>query len=120
MRQTSTGPGGISSYKEARYNYITYIVMCQVHPVLVKTGQMYGPFLLNFFVGSSPVGVRFGPDVNGPKDPWPRVLLLPGARVVYWRPHLAGTRQYHPYNVLCGEYYIKPIINGLLIIINYY
>ncbi len=34
------------------------------------------------------------PPVNGPKDPWPRVLSLSGARVVCWRPHLAGTRQY--------------------------
>ena len=31
---------------------------------------------------------------DGPKDPWPRVLSLPGARVVCWRPHPAGTRQY--------------------------
>ncbi len=32
--------------------------------------------------------------MNGPNDPWPSVLSLPGARVVCWRPHPAGTRQY--------------------------
>ena len=35
------------------------------------------------------------PPVNGPKDPWPCVLSLPGAQVVCWRPHLASTRQYY-------------------------
>ncbi len=38
--------------------------------------------------------VRFSPPVNRPKDPWPHVLSLSGARVVCWRPHLAGMRQY--------------------------
>ncbi len=32
--------------------------------------------------------------MKGPKDPWPRVLSLPEARVVCWRPHPAGTPQY--------------------------
>ncbi len=39
-----------------------YIVTCQIHPVLVKRVQCT---------------VR--PPVNGPKDPWSRVLSLPGA-----------------------------------------
>ncbi len=26
--------------------------MCQAHPVLKKAGQMYGPFLFKFFIGS--------------------------------------------------------------------
>ncbi len=33
--------------------------------------------------------------MNGPKDPWPCVLSLPGAQVVCWRPHPANTRQYY-------------------------
>ncbi len=28
--------------------------MCQVHPVLVKTGQMYGPFFVKNFFGRIP------------------------------------------------------------------
>ena len=30
-----------------------HIVTCQVHPVLVKMGQMYGPFLFNVTGGGS-------------------------------------------------------------------
>ncbi len=45
-------------------------------------------------VGGSPVGVRFRPPVNRPKGYPPHVLLLAGARVVCWRPHVAGMRQY--------------------------
>ncbi len=41
---------------------VYYIVTCQAHPVLVKSGS----------------NVRFF--FNGPKDPWPRVLSLPGAQ----------------------------------------
>ena len=52
------------------------------------------PFGTNAWLEAPPVGVRFSPPVNGPKDPWPRVLSLSEARVVCWRPHLAGTRQY--------------------------
>ncbi len=34
-------------------NYINnYTVTCQVHPVLAKTGHMYGPFFLKNFLGS--------------------------------------------------------------------
>ena len=43
-----------------------YIVTCQAHPVLAK-------------IRRSKCAVRpFGPSVDGPKDPWPRVLSLPG------------------------------------------
>ncbi len=64
---------------ERPLNIYIYIVTCQVHLVLVKWVQCT---------------VRSFPPVNGPKDPWPRVLSLPGDRVVCWRPHPAGTRQY--------------------------
>ncbi len=50
-----------------------YIVPCQAHPVLVKkANQMCGSFLFKFLS-------RWlsGPPVDGPKDPWPRVLSLP-------------------------------------------
>ena len=40
--------------------------------------------------------------MNGLKDPWPRVLSLPGARVVCWRPHPAGTWQYVSW---CGFFF---------------
>ncbi len=65
-------------------------------PCLSKTGPVYNPWSLcvTTQVGGSPVGVRFRPRVNGPKDPLARVLSLSGAKVVCWRPHLAGTRQY--------------------------
>ena len=55
-------------------------------------------------VGGSPIGVRFRPPVNGPKDPWTCVLSLSGAKVVCWRPHLAGTRQY-----IAGTMFTKAI-----------
>ncbi len=42
--------------------------MCQAHPVLVKKGESNVRF----------VSFRSGPPVDGPKDPWPRVLSLPG------------------------------------------
>ncbi len=38
-------------------NLRVYIVMCQAHPVIVKKGDS---------------------NVDGRKDPWPRVLSLPG------------------------------------------
>ncbi len=60
---------------------------CQAHPALVKKGESDVRFVpFNFFfylsgylacllltpqVGGSPVGL------DGPKDPWPRVLSLP-------------------------------------------
>ncbi len=53
--------------------------------------QILWSFSVTPQVGGSPVGVRFSPPVNGPKDPWPNVLSLPGAQVVCWRPHPAGT-----------------------------
>ncbi len=61
-----------------------YIVTCQVHPALVKRVQctVHSSFL-NFWV------VITSPPVNGPKDPWPCVVSLPGTRVVCWRPHPA-------------------------------
>ena len=40
-------------------NLRVYIVMCQAHPVIVKKGES---------------------NVDGPKDPWPRVLSLPTAQ----------------------------------------
>ncbi len=68
---------------------LKYIVTCQVHPALVKRVQctIRSSFFNFFWV----VITRFSPPVNGPKDPWLRVLSLPGARMVYWRPHPAGT-----------------------------
>ncbi len=48
------------------------IVTCQAHPVLVKANQVCGSSFLNFCLG------RSGPPVDGPKDPWPRVLSLAG------------------------------------------
>ncbi len=60
-----------------------YIVTCQVHPVLVK--MFWCPSLWK----SSPkarkqsswrLPRRSSPPVNRPKDPWPRVLSLPGAQ----------------------------------------
>ncbi len=48
-----------------------YIVTCQAHPALVKkANQMCGSFLFKFLS-------MFGPPVDGPKEPWPRVLSLP-------------------------------------------
>ncbi len=57
IAETLTQFGGVSVYGSTipfmQIPLATkYIVMCQVHPVLAKTGQMYGPFFLNFFVGS--------------------------------------------------------------------
>ncbi len=59
----------------------------QVHPALEKRVQCTVRFFFFKFLGSYP-------PVNGPKDPWPRVLSLPGAQVVCWRPHPAGKWQY--------------------------
>ncbi len=60
------------------------IVMCQAHPALVKkANQMCGSFLLEaplYTVAHEMSGAtvcRSGPPVDGPKDPWPRVLSLP-------------------------------------------
>ncbi len=64
---------------------------CQAHPVLVKkANQICGSFLLKLFhLGGylaclllvSSAGLRLprrsGPPLDGPKDPWPRVLSLP-------------------------------------------
>ncbi len=44
---------------------------------------------------------------TGPKDPWPCVLSLTGAWVVFWRPHRAGTWQYFIFS-----YYLGPPIEG--------
>ncbi len=56
---------------------------------------VYGPFFFLKFLGSiAKLALSRYFNVNGPKDPWPRVLSLPGARVVCWRPQPAGTRQY--------------------------
>ncbi len=35
-----------------KFPNLLYIVTCQVHPVLVKTGQMYGPLFKKKIVGS--------------------------------------------------------------------
>ena len=44
---------------------------CKAHPVLVKkANQMCGSFLFKISMS--------GPPVDGPKDPWPPVLSLPG------------------------------------------
>ncbi len=62
-----------------------YIVTCQAHLVLVKqVNQMCGLFFKGFYLGGylSSAGWRLpcrsDPPVDGPKDPWPRVLSLPG------------------------------------------
>ena len=73
--------------KSAYPLHYNHIVTCQVHPALLKRVQCMVRSFLNFLV------VRFSP-----KDPWPRVLSLPGARVVCWRPHPAGTWQYKGQN----------------------
>ncbi len=73
-----------------------YIVTCQAHPVLVKKGRIkyhivrelryimsdrtsacgFIPFKIVYLGGylASLLLSRSGPPVDGPKDPWPRVL----------------------------------------------
>ena len=54
---------------------------CQAHHVLVKkANQVCGLFLFKLFCLSGYLTcllLRSGPPVDGPKDPWPRVLSLP-------------------------------------------
>ncbi len=50
------------------------IVTCQTHPVLVKKGES-NVWFVPFKIWRLPC--RSGPPVDGPKDPWPRVLSLP-------------------------------------------
>ena len=58
-----------------------YIVTCQAHPVLVKSGSnVRSVSFLNFLSVVMARIVRSSPPVNGPNDPWPRVLSLPGAQ----------------------------------------
>ena len=53
----------------------------------------------------------FSPPVNGSKDPWPRVLSLPGAWVVCWRPHPAGTyKTFHFYNLKRSQFIFQIFI----------
>ncbi len=52
-------------------------------PCLSKTGPLFGPYFSIF--GSLSLGSL------------DHVLSLPGAKVVCWRPHLAGTRQHIGY-----------------------
>ncbi len=82
-----------------------FIYYCDLpgSPCLSKTGPIVGP---SFFIFRG---------LTDPKDPWTRVLSLPGAKVVRRRPHLAGTRHYirvdiedwgggvHPDHVLTGQ-----------------
>ncbi len=53
-----------------------HIVTCQVHPVFnsKNVSNVRSISFLNF------CRQLFSPPVNGPKDPWPRVLSLPGAQ----------------------------------------
>ena len=57
---------------------LVYIVTCQAHPVFnskIKANQVCDScFFFNFCLG----GYLTGPPVDGPKDPWPHVLSLPG------------------------------------------
>ena len=63
-------------------------------------GPVYGPSFLNFgsLLLGTPVNIFLHavdlPPI-GPKDPWVYVLSLSGAKVVSWRPHLAGKGQYN-------------------------
>ncbi len=77
----------IGMYNMFNFVYPTPLLYCDVpgSPFLSKMGPVYGPFFFLKILG------RFSPPVNGPKDPWPRVLSLPGARMVCWRPYSAGT-----------------------------
>ncbi len=62
------------------------IIYCDVpgSPCPSKTGPVYGPF---FFLKCLDSVIKLAlsryfnvcPPVNGPKDPWPHVLSLPGA-----------------------------------------
>ena len=83
-------------YPRVKSDCLNTLIYCDVpcSPCLSKMGSVYGPFFFLKFLGS----IRFSPPVNGPKDPWPRVLSLPRVRVVCWRPLPTGTRQYYP----CG------------------
>ncbi len=65
----------------APFFYLLYLWVCQW---LTST----------YYTMGLPGLVRLSPPVNGPKDPWPSILSQSGARMVCWRPHLAGTRQY--------------------------
>ncbi len=48
-------------------------------PCLSKTGPVYGPFFFKKIFLGSITRLAFSRPVNGPKDPWPRVLSFPGA-----------------------------------------
>ena len=67
------------------------LIRCRIDLLNFSMGfNIIGPYMeflhLNWYIAEWPV--------KEPKDPWPRVLSLPGALVVCWRPHPAGTWQY--------------------------
>ena len=90
-------------------------MVCQAHPALQSVSKV-------IFCGPPGGGghfsgdVRFSPPVNGPKDPWPIVLSLPGAQVVCWRPHPAGTRQYR---LIHDSFLMHTILQFTLLVKNY-
>ena len=57
-----------------------YIVTCQAHPVLVKKSESNVWFVSLVSSAGWRLPSRSGPNMDGPKDPWPRVLSLTGAQ----------------------------------------
>ncbi len=82
---------------------VQHIVTCQARPVLIKSGSNV-PFV-SFFK------FLYSPPVNGPKDPWPRVLSLPGAQGGFVGDPTLLARD-NMFSLLKGGYFFAPLYYG--------